>query len=187
MRIIIKAVRERQNFIEYLQKHLPQAEFCFDEKKCAFDTFLRSLAMAEDEPCIHMEEDILITKNFIQKASRVIADKPLSLIQFFSMRKKDLTVGSRWDNNFLMNQCFYAPPFYSKMMYDYYKSWSILNLKEHPNGTDQMICDFLKSRKEKYWISVPSLVDHRIAKSIIDPRRSSKRQSLTFIEGIEDG
>ena len=187
MRIIIKAVRERADFIDYLKRHLPQAEWCFDEKKCAFDTFLRSLEMAGDDPCIHMEEDIVITKNFHVKANRVISQQRYSLIQFFSMRKKDLTEGSRWDNSFLMNQCFYAPSEYSKFMREYYESWAVNNLEVHPNGTDQMVCDFLKSRKEKYWISVPSLVDHRVAKSIIDPRRSSKRQSLTFTDEVENG
>ncbi len=123
MRIIIKAVKDRQEFIDYLAERLPHAEFCFDEKRCAFDTFLRSLEMAGDDPAIHMEEDILITKDFVKKANAVITGKPFNLIQFFSMRKKDITVGSRWDNDFLMNQCFYAPPMYSKQMRNFYESW----------------------------------------------------------------
>lgn len=136
--------------------------------------------MAGEDPCIHMEEDIFITQNFEAKASLAISQRPWSLIQFFSMRKKDLTQGSRWDNSFLMNQCFYAPPTYSRQMRSFYESWAKVKLVDHPNGTDQMVCDFLKAKKEKYWIHCPSLVDHRVAKSVIDPRRSSKRQSFTF-------
>jgi GR25 family glycosyltransferase involved in LPS biosynthesis len=186
MRIIIKAVPQRTEFIDYLKRVLPEAEFCMDQKQDAFDTFLRSLAMAGDEPCIHLEDDIIITERFTQKINAVIAENPNNLIQFFSMRKaKDLTVGSRWDNNYLMNQCFYAPAGYSRQILDYFTQWSKNNLKAHPNGTDQMICDWLKSRKEKYWIHVPSLVDHRIAKSVIDPRRSSKRQASIFVDGVK--
>ena len=155
-----------------------------DQKKSAIDTFLRSLMMAGNEPCIHMEEDVILTKDFYNKIHNAISERPKSFIQFFSMRKKDLTEGSRWDGNFLMNQCFYAPDGYSKLMLDYFPKWADKKIKDHPNGTDQMVCDFLKSRKEKYWIHCPSLVDHRIAKSTIDPRRSSKRQSLTFIDGV---
>lgn len=184
MKIIIKAVPERQDFIRYLKKHLPDALFCFDEKKCAFDTFLRSLAMAGDSACIHMEEDILLTKNFKNKSLQVISQKKNELIQFFSMRKKDLTIGSRWDNSFLMNQCFYSPEGFSKNLLEFYPFWAEKNLEQHPNGTDQMVCDYLKHIKKKYWIHVPSLVDHRVAKSIIDPRRSSKRQSLTFRDEV---
>ena len=185
MRIIIKAVKERKDFIEYLKINLPSAEWCFDEKKCAFDTFLRALKMANNEPCLHLEEDILITKDFEKKAKKVITQKPFNLIQFFSMRKADVDKKSRWDRNFLMNQCFYAPPNYSRLILEYYNTWSKVKLQEHPNGTDQMVCDFLKSRKEKYWISVPSLVQHRISVSMIDKRRgSTNRQSQTFVDGI---
>lgn len=185
MRIIIKAVKERKLFIDYLQKNLPKAEWCFDTKKCAFDTFLRALEMAKNDPCLHLEEDILITKDFEKKAKKVIMQKPFKLIQFFSMRKADTEIGSRWDRNFLMNQCFYAPPNYSRLMLEYYYEWSKTKLVQHPNGTDQMVCDFLKSRKEKYWISVPSLVQHRISVSMIDKRRgSTNRQSQTFKDAI---
>tara|TARA_R110000796_G_scaffold241528_1_gene363148 strand:+ start:422 stop:979 length:558 start_codon:yes stop_codon:yes gene_type:complete len=180
-RIIIKAVPIRAQFIKYLKLKLPNAEWCFDKNNSAFDTFLRSLDMAGNDPAIHMEEDILLTKDFEIKANSVINQNQNKVIQFFSMRKKDITEGSRLDNNFLMNQCFYAPKNYSKMMLDYFNEWSKQNLKTHPTGTDKMVCDFLKSRREKYLISVPSLVEHRICRSIIDPRRSSKRQSLTFI------
>lgn len=180
VRIIIKAVPSRVDFIDYLKRNLPQAEFCMDQKQCAFDTFLRSLEMAGDDPCIHMEEDVILTENFYEKIHKVINTKPFNLIQFFSMRKKDLTEGSRWDNNYLMNQCFYAPPTYSHQLRKFYDTWNLTERVKNPNGTDQMICDFLKSKKEKYWIHVPSLVDHRVSKSVIDPKRSSKRQSLTF-------
>lgn len=43
-----------------------------------------------------------------------------------------------------------------------------------------MIADFLKLNKINYLNIVPNLVDHQCVKSRIDPRRSTKRQSLTF-------
>ena len=183
MRIIIRGIKEREEFIDYLKKHLPNAEWCYDEKKNAMDPFLRAMKMAGDDPCIFMEEDIIITKDFYKKALKVIAQKPFSLIQFFSMRKDDIRIGSRWDNNYMMNQCHYHPPTYSKQILEFYNIWGEKN--KHPHGCDTMMQKWLKLRKEKYWISVPSLVQHRIAKSMIDPRRSSKRQSLTFEDGIE--
>ena len=185
VRIIVKAVPSRKKFIAYLQKNIPEAEFCMDDRQSAIHTFMKSLKMSGNEPSIHMEEDIFITKNFYEKIHQAISERPNHFIQFFSMRKKDVSIGSRWDDNFLMNQCYYAPEGYSKQMLEYFPTWAVNKLKDHPNGTDQMICDWLKSRKEKYWIHCPSLVDHRIAKSVIDPRRSSKRQSLTFTDGVK--
>tara|TARA_R110000868_G_scaffold404728_1_gene683187 strand:- start:368 stop:925 length:558 start_codon:yes stop_codon:yes gene_type:complete len=184
VRIIVKAVPTRVDFIFYLKEKLPQAEFCMDERSSAFDTFLRALKMAGNDSCVHMEEDVILTKEFYKKITNEINKKPLNFIQFFSMRQKDIIEGSRWDNNFLMNQCWYAPPTYSAMLLDYFENWRIKNLSVHPSGTDTMVCDFLKSRREKYWIHCPSLVDHRVSRSVIDPRRSSKRQSLTFVDPI---
>lgn len=183
VKILIRAVKERGEFIDYLKKHLPQAEWCFDEKQDAMHTFIKGMRMAGDEPCIHMEEDIILTRDFVKKANKVITQKPFSLIQFFSMRKDDIRIGSRWDGKFMMNQCHYNPPYYSNLIADYWERWT--KKIDDPMGYDLMMQEFLRERKEKYWISVPSLVDHRVAKSMIDPRRSSKRQSLTFQDGVE--
>lgn len=182
MRFIVRAVKERVEFIEYLQKNLPEAEWCFDKTQNAMHTFLDAMLMAGNDPCVHMEEDIILTQDFIAKINAVISQRPNEVIQFFSMRKDDLIKGSRYDGNYLMNQCFYLPAGYSTAIHDYYQFWQ--NKEKHPTGTDSMICDYLKAGKEKYWIHVPSLVDHRVAKSMIDPRRSSKRQSLTFTDPI---
>lgn len=182
MRIIIRAVKERAEFIDYLQKHLPSAEWCFDKTKNAMDTFLDAMQMAGNDPVVHMEEDILLTQNFTTKLYNAIRQHPNNVIQFFSMRKADIETGSRWDNNYMMNQCFYLPYGYSKEIYDYRWRWK--GIDANPTGTDTMINDFLKEKGQKYWINVPSLVEHRVAKSMIDSRRSSKRQSKTFTEPV---
>jgi hypothetical protein len=182
MKIIIRSVKDRTEFISYLQKNLPEAQWCFDKNHNAMDTFLDAMQMAGESPCVHMEEDIILTINFKEKLLAEIAKRPDEIIQFFSMRKDDLIIGSRYDRSYMMNQCFYLPAGYSQLIYNFYKTWD--KKLEHPTGTDIMINDFLKSRKESYWIHVPNLVEHRIAKSMIDSRRSSKRQSKTFKDPI---
>jgi hypothetical protein len=177
-RIIVRAVRDRIGYIEYLQEKLPEAEWCFDTQRNAMHTFLMALRMAGDDPVIHMEEDVLLVPNFKRRIEAEIAKQPDKVIQFFSMRKKDIEVGSRWDNDFLMGQCFYLPAGYSKKILEFHDVWEDLPL--HPNGLDTMVCAYLKKKRENYWIVVPNLVDHRIGKSAIDPRRSSKRISKTF-------
>jgi hypothetical protein len=185
MRVIIKTIADRRHFHPYLRRCLPGAEFCTDEKRCGLDTFARSLEMAGSDPCIHTEDDILVTKDFMAKALAVINERPNLLIQFFSMRKKDLTEGSRLDRNYLMNQCFFAPANYSVFLREFYDKWATPeNLEEHRLGPDVVVRDFLRSRREAYWIHCPSLVEHMETKSVLDPRRSSKRQSLTFRDPI---
>lgn len=181
MRWIVKAVPERQDCVEYMKKHIPRLEVCWDEKRSAMDTFCRSLKMAGDDRCVHFEDDIWLAESFTAKAINAINARPSSVIQFFSMRQADIDVGSRWDNNFIANLCVYFPKGYSRMVLQSFDAWWQKNKTVHPNGTDLVVRDFLRARKEKYWITVPNLVDHRVQKSAIDPRRSSKRTSKTFI------
>jgi hypothetical protein len=182
MRFIVRAVPERTEYIEYLKLHLPQAEWCYDQKRNAMDTFLRAMQMAGDEPCVHMEEDILLTDDFVAKINSAIQKRPDEVIQFFSMRQADLDIGSRYDRSFIMNQCFYLPATCSRQVLEFKDKWT--DIAKHPTGTDLMVNDWLKSLKKPYWIYVPSLVEHRVGKSAIDTRRSSKRQSKTFADPV---
>lgn len=180
-RMIIRAVRDRTNYIDYLKEKLPNAEWCFDEKRNAMDTFLKALRMANNEATIHMEEDIILTDNFVAKIEAEIAKNPDKVIQFFSMRKADLVIGSRWDGNFIMAQCFYLPAGYTQEIIDFYPHWSSLKSNaKYPTGLDIMVGDYLKKTKQHYWIHVPNLVDHRVGTSAINIRRPKNRISKTF-------
>lgn len=176
--IIIRAVPDRAEYIAYLRKHLPMAVWCFDKTRNAMDTFLSAMEMAGEGAAVHMEEDILLSEDFADGLAAGIAGHPASVVQFFSMRSADETAGSRWDRNFCMNQCFYLPAGYSKFIAEYYPEWP--KRQEHPTGYDILINDWLRTRREAYWLHVPSLVQHRVCRSVISPRRSSKRQSKTF-------
>lgn len=176
---IVRAMRERQEYVDYITSRI-DVNVLYDTTGNAMETFLEALRMAGGDPCIHMEEDILLTSNFDEKIESVISENKDIVIQFFSMRKKDLTIGSRLESGrtFCMNQCFYLPEGYSTKLLKYYDVWE--RKDEHPTGYDLMLADMLGS--EKYLISVPSLVEHRVCKSLINSRRSAYRQSLTFEE-----
>lgn len=188
-RKIIQAMPlERSHCVQYLMQHLEDAEFCFDKDHNPMETFLRSLEMAGDDPVIHMEDDIIITKDFSKKAEAAIAEHPDSIIQFFSMRQADLTTGSRWDSGskYLMNQCWYSPPGYCPTLLDFHPIWCEAGTEwDSHQGLDSMVAALMKRNKERYWIHCPSLVDHRVEVSLIDKRRSSRRQSFTFTDPVE--
>jgi len=176
---IIRAVLpERQAFVDYLKGALPEAVFCIDQTRNAMDTFLAALDMAGDGAAVHMEEDVVLGSDFRARIAAAIAERPTSVIQFYSSRKDDLVVGSRWDRRFCATLCTYFPPGYSKAIRAYHPVWP--RRHEHPTGFDYMVDDWLKARREPHWIVVPNLVDHQVSKSVIDPRRSSKRISKSF-------
>lgn len=189
-RLIIRAVPTRRAWVEYLTARLPHAEVLWDEnfanptmdgRAKSTASYLRALQVSGGDPCIHMEDDIILTRNFLAKVEAVIASRPNQLIQFFSMRNADKTKGSRWDRSFSMNQCFYLPAGYGTLLLDYLPRWHRAH-PEHPGGYDLAMNAWLKSRKEAYWLHCPSLVDHRVCQSVADRRRSHHRQSLTFRE-----
>jgi hypothetical protein len=185
-RILIRAVLpDRLPFVDYLRRHIPDAEIVQDEIRDGFDTLFRALLRAGLDPAVHMEEDTLLTVGFRAKLETEIQLRPNNVIQFFSMRKADLEVGSRWDSNFLMFQCTYMPAGMSFAFLHYATQWH-KDHPEHPGGMDLAFRDFLKVRKEKYWIVCPSLVDHRPVKSMISPHHASRgRQSKTFKDAVE--
>lgn len=189
-KIIIKAIPgKRQGYIDYLNHYLPEAEYCWDQCRNHMDTFIRALEQAGDEPCIHMEDDIRLTVGFREKVEQAISERPGELIQFFSMRKKDREIGSRYDNTFLMNQCTYYPAGYSSGAVRFYREeWVGSSHEEkHPTGSDIMIQRFLRSIKSPYWIHCPNLVDHRVGVSEINPKRPrTNRQSFTFCDPVPE-
>lgn len=140
--------------------------------------FLRALGYS-DNPCVYLEDDIILCDNFYQRITSIIEEHPDDVIQFFSMRKDDLTIGTRYINGskYLMNQCFYLPAGMGKKVIEFrkehYRDYGI-------GGTDSLLRDYLAFNRIKYLNIVPNLVDHMVARSRIDPRRSSKRQSFTF-------
>lgn len=182
-RKILMCMEVRREFVDYLVERIPDLELCWDNSFSHMDTFHRALNMAGESPCVIMEDDVILTQGFNEKIESAISERPNDFIQFFSMRKADIETGSRYDKNYLMNQCFYLPAGYAKRIYDFSQNWD--GYKIHKTGSDTMINAWLKSEGYSYWINVPSLVDHRIAKSQIDKRRSSKRQSKTFTDPWE--
>ena len=190
IKYIVMTCEGREKYIEYLKPLIPNMIISYDNfidsgkfKNTSFRNAQNAWKLAGDNPTVQLEDDIILTNDFINKITKAIKERPNDVIQFFSMRKKDLIEGSRYElgSNFLMHQCYYLPKGMAKKIYDYsYDFEDECEQDEHISPNDLVTRYYFKKHKIKYWLHVPSLVDHRIAKSAIDPRRSSKRQSLTF-------
>ena len=178
-RIIIRATPNagRNDFIRYLKGKLPDAEWCYDQKRDARDTFERAKRMAGADPCVHMEEDVILTKAFREKMEAAIKERPNHVVQFYTMLKDDTEKGARWIGRFSSNLCYYLPAGLSLGVLKYCETWN--GWAKHPTGIDLVIEDYRKEGKFKVWAEVPNLVQHRVSKSLLGPR-SSKRQSGTF-------
>lgn len=182
--------KNREHWVEELKSQIPNLEISFDNftdagkfKNTSYKNFQQALQMAGDDACVQLEDDIILCNDFYNKILKSISERLDEVIQFFSMRKKDLTIGSRYESggNFLMHQCFYLPKGMAKKLFDYsFEFEDMCKQDEHISPNDLVTQYYFKEQKIKYWIHIPNLVDHKIAKSMIDKRRSSKRQSFTF-------
>ena len=190
VKFIMMTCDGREDFANYVIDRIPKLLISYDTftdagkfKNTSYRNAQQAWKMAGDDACVQLEDDIILCDNFVSKCIYVINQRPNDVIQFFSMRKKDLTEGSRYENgsNFLMHQCYYLPKGMAKEIYKYSIEFeNECKQDEHISPNDLVTRYYFQKNKIKYWLHVPSLVDHRIAKSSIDSRRSSKRQSLTF-------
>lgn len=145
------------------------------------DTWRMVLEAARLDPVIILEDDVILTPSWREKIEEVIAAHPDDIIQFFSMRKADLTVGSRYEpgRTFMMNQCYYLPADVAAHLRDFSVGWEELYPAD-ANGYDILMAKWMQATGRKYWLHVPSLVQHRDWRSEIHERRPRNRQSKTF-------
>ena len=180
----------RSHFADYVKQRIPNLIVSYDTftdagkfKSTSYRNAQQGWKLAGNNACVQLEDDIILCDNFVKKINKVIDERPNDVIQFFSMRKDDLEVGSRYElgSKFLMHQCYYLPAGMSKEIYDYSIQFeNEAEVGQHVSPNDLVTRNYFKNNKIKYWVHIPNLVDHRVSKSIINPKRPTKRQSLTF-------
>lgn len=176
---------ERADSLAALRDAIPNLIVVEDQLRDAMHTF--QLAMAHQAALggvVHLEDDILLCDRFVERVEAAVAERPRAPIQFFSRRAADAVQGSRWmpGSSFSMNQAFYLPAGMSQRMLEFSEAWP--RHDEHPTGYDILMADAFKAWRQRYWLHVPSLVQHRVGVSLIDRRRAWSRQSATFEGGL---
>lgn len=180
-RILVRGIPARQPWLDYLAERIDDAEWFIDTARDPLGNFLFALAESGDDGTVHMEEDVILTVGFRAKLEAAIAEHPGSVIQFFCMRRDDTTIGSRWARMFVNTQCFYLPPSYGPQVVAYENEWRGAN----PSNFDRVLRDWLEDRKERHWLHIPNLVQHRIGPTSIGKGRNYARLSLTFVDPDE--
>ena len=158
-------------------------ELVWDEEHNAWATWLKVLRTAGRDAVVILEDDVTLAEGWRDKIEAAVTEHGESVIQFFSMRQADLTVGSRWEpgRTFMMNQCYYLPAGAAEDLIGFALEWH--KTTEHRTGYDICMAEWMKARGMKYWLHVPSLVQHETWASEINPRRPRNRQSKTFEMG----
>lgn len=147
----------------------------------ATQTYLKSCEMGLGDDSLNMEDDIILTSNFLEKVMEVINKTPGKVITFFTLKQSIKETTEMPGKTFCMMQCVYQPAWFNKGILEYYPLWKETEKGKQPgHAIDYMAADFMAEKRVTYILHQPSLVQHQELKSRIDPRRSSKRQSKTF-------
>lgn len=180
MLYVIRAVREREEYVKEILKQIPEAIVYYDEFGDAMKSYLHVCEnIIKGQPAVLLEDDIILTSNFKEKIEAVIERYPKILINFFSLSKKNVTPHFKKGREYCMNQCEYFPEGFSLKVVEAYERWE--GKKENPTAYDFLV-GYAWGGNMPYLVWCPSLVQHRRVKSIINPKRSSSRQSITFVE-----
>jgi len=177
MKIIMRTTGDR-DVSEY--NVIPELILSTIEEKSAYKNFINALRLAEDDSSLHLEDDIILCDNFMERIMSVIRAHEKDVIQFFTgVRDDDINIGTRYVNgsDFLWAQCFYLPAGMSKAILEFSNGWDKADSSE---PLDSMVSDYLKLKKIKYLRICPSLVDHKDGKSLINSKRNPHRTSRNF-------
>lgn len=188
MRIVLMTCKGREHLAQNIINQIPNVILNYDDYEdsgkfttTAYFNYVRAIYYLQGTGGIIMEDDVVLCKDFVKRAKNALKEHPDEIIQFFSMRKKDLEVGTRVEpgRNYLMAQCTYFPAEVLKEIIEYEPTF-YKNTTEPHSPNDVLVQEALHHYKRNYVIYVPNLVDHMEETSMIDSRRSRKRQSLTF-------
>jgi hypothetical protein len=167
--------------VDYLTEHLPTATVVWgDDDPRPMVTFWRSL-VENDIGHLHLEDDCTLGTRFGEVEQHV--GDGTQMVQFFSRSKSDLVEGSRWQtgSRWMYNVCCFIPAGWGAEIAEYGSSWP--RQWEHPGGFDYLIADFLQATRRKYFLVVPSLVQHTPLPTTLSPR-ARVRTSPTFTDPI---
>lgn len=191
MRVIIRAVPARAGELhDYLRERLPDATWLMEQDEVSKAAGTRALIRAFREQgtagAVHLEDDVILTRDFNAKVAAAVGPYWTRMVQMFSQRKEDTKVGSRWEagSSFINAQAFYVPGSLAAPLADFYEN--DLDWDNWPGGTpmDAGIATFLKERKLRYRVHVPSLVQHRGVKSTVS-HAATGWHSPTFVDPWE--
>lgn len=193
--VMVSPIEERRQNVELLKQQIPDL-ICVeaDRSKCDLFTVYLSLLDCEGyDGLVMIEDDVKLCNGFLEKIAEKISEHSTDVIQFFTRAlSKRLTRGYKRGGEFSSTVCNYYPASFCKMLQNeeyikYFKEEYYPKRNEpwtYP--IDTYIAFVLGYNKMQHWLELPFLVQHLALKSTLG-NRSTKRQSIYFIDDMEGG
>jgi len=155
------------------------ATVVWDQRRNAMHTFQLALEAMGSAPALLMQDDILLADSFADRYQAIVDERPDTVIQFFSMRHEITESQLRPGNTFISNLCVYLPAGYALQLLEYVPEF-LERYPQYATADDFVIRYWLHSRRENFWMQVPSLVQHERWVSAINERRPRNRVAPYF-------
>ena len=180
MEYVIQAVPKRHWMVTELLEQIPTALVLYDLNRQPVRTFVQSALLTSGRPFVHLEDDVILGENFQERIEAVIAKRPGKVSTFFRGNEAS-NEGLQPPQYFNWMQCVYFPEGWALDFYE----WCV-EVNYHPDpesrweDIDGVVRAYLISKKERFFQAGISFVQHRVARSAINEKRSRVRQSLSF-------
>lgn len=179
MKYVIRKVPERDT--SYLERLLPDALiYCDENHEGCRASFEKAILLADDD-AVYIQDDMILCKNFREKAEAYIAKYPSYCIVFsnqnYSKESAEVTKEGFWSAKkgaWLM--CTYIPKEMARAFLAMKKSESFKRYKnvERFDLDDVEFEQFLTFVGEKVFVTVPNLAGHPRNKSVTKFKRSPR-------------
>lgn len=179
MRFIVQKVPQRN--VDHLLAAIPGLIVVEDRQRDPIACYIRCLEKAQGDAFVKLEDDVDLCSKFIDRINAAVSKHAgKKIMSFFSLRRISQT--TRYPGSaFSMFQCVYFPAGIAAEQIAYLTRGDWPKRNENPTSMDYLVKAFLRETKRDFLIWIPNLVQHRIGKSAIDPRRSQHRQSINFL------
>lgn len=184
MLFIVRAHEPRRANVDYLSHRIRDLVEVWDTTERGWWWTMLDALRFTDGPAVHLEDDVLLTRDFEAKVDAALEGHEHEVVQLFSQLDGESRYSQGWimRGGFVGAQCFYLPAGYGPMIATFVGDHDIR--QQHPHGPDLAVGAFLEARSESYWIHSPSLVQHDVLPSGVFPTRrfAKPRTSPTFVD-----
>lgn len=185
--ISVMAHPSREKYFNYLKEKLGDVPFSIDGGWGIWENCKRAWLMFDPNADYHLviQDDAIIGKNFFKNIRKEIENHSDHAFSFyFGNRKRFEDIAKKAEKNGGISMGWVSwgvaicvPTNQIKKMLEYCDKLP----ERYKKHDDTMIAKYLESIKMPVWYPMPSLVDHRLEKSLVESDLNGGRKAYKFI------
>lgn len=208
MNYLIQAVPEREGYVQYLTRRLPEAQVFWDREAAPLPAFRATLLQGEPySSTLFLQDDVLLCRNFREEAQQRIAEFPDLVQQFFchnyvfrGSTKKERAAGRyiahRQGKDLSGLLCVYLPAGmltgFTEFLFEVISGYppddfltrfpELKNVPAYQWGTDTLLGHYLYATHRPFITWTPGLVQHRVGVSFKSRHKPMNRTTSYYID-----